>query len=107
MLGFFLRRIQRFILPLKVVGLLGSLGALGYLVIKVPPELGVLVFFSLILFVFLALVFSFFLAASPSLLAATSISFLLFLRATGLLTILNLALFAAFLVLLALYLRKK
>src|SRR5574340_539818 len=107
MIDFFLRRIQRFILPLKIVLLAGSLGALGYLVFRVPPDLGKVVLFSLLLFLFLSLIMSFFWPTNRSLLVSLAISFFLFLRAVGLLSPLNIGLLVIFLLLLGLYLRKK
>lgn len=115
MLNFILRRLTKFILPAKVVLLIGSVVTLGYLVIKTPPELGNIVIFSLVLFIFLSILFSFLLTAfAPrsfsevgSLLTALCVSFLLFLKAVGLLSPLNIGLFIVFLILLGLYLRKE
>ena len=115
MLNFVLRRVTKFIFPLKIILLVGSFGTLGYFVIKTPPDLGNVVVFGLVLFVFLSILFSILLTAfAPrsssevgSLLTALSISFLLFLKTVGLLSLLNVGLFVVFLVLLTLYLDKR
>lgn len=107
MLGYFLRRIQRFILPLKVLFLVGSLAGLVYLVWKVPPDLGNVLIFSLLLFLLAALILSFFFSVNVSLLSALALAFLVFLKAVSLLSPLNLGLFFVFLVLIGLYLHKK
>lgn len=107
MLNFILRRIQSVIVPIKIVGLVGGMATLVYLVINTVPSLGNILSFSLLLFVVLSFLLSFFTATSYSLLAGITIGFLLFLKAVGLLSPLNLGLFAVFLVLLGLYLRKK
>ncbi|MBI3559465.1 hypothetical protein HY085_03650 [Candidatus Gottesmanbacteria bacterium] len=100
MFSIFLRRIQRFIWPLKIFGLAGSLAILIYLIIKTPPELINILTFSLVLFIFLSLLFN-------SLLISLAISFLLFLKAVSLFSLLNILLFMIFLILLGLYLQKK
>lgn len=107
MLNFVLRRIQTVIIPIKIVMLSLGSATLAYLVINTAPGLGNVLLFSLVLFVFLSVLLSFFIAASHSLLVGITVSFLLFLKAVGLLSPLNLGLFAIFLVLLGLYLRKK
>lgn len=107
MLNFILRRLTKFILPIKIILLASSIGALGYFVIKTPPDLGNIVFFSLILFIFLSLALSFFQSVNRSLVIALSASFLLFLKAVGLLSPLNIGLFVVFMGLLGLYLSKK
>lgn len=107
MFNFALRRIQRFILPVKIVLLTGGLGLLVYLIINAPPNLGNILFVAILLFVVLSVTLSFFLAASSSLLAASAISFFLFLKSVDLLSPLNAGLFLLFLVLLGLYLWKK
>lgn len=100
MFSIFLRRIQRFLLPLKIMGLVASLGILIYLVVKTSPELINLLIFSFVLFIFLSLLFN-------SLLISLTAAFLLFLKATDLLNLFNLILFAIFLALLGLYLKKR
>ncbi len=92
---------------MKIVLLLGSLGMLIYLVIYTSPELGNVLLFSLLLFLVLSIVISFFFNTLLALLVAISASFFLFLRAVGLLSFINVALFVVFLILLALYLRKR
>lgn len=107
MLNFISRRLVRFILPLKILVLLGSIFGLGYMVIKTEPGLEKVIIFCLTLFVFLGTVFSFWTATNKAIVGAMTMAFLLFLKMTGLLTFLNVALFIIFLVLLALYLWKK
>ena len=92
---------------MKIVLFLGSLGMLIYLVIYTSPELGNVLLFSLLLFLVLSIVISFFFNTLLALLVAISASFFLFLRAVGLLSPINVALFVVFLILLALYLRKR
>lgn len=82
------------------MGLVSSLGILIYLVFKTSPELINILAFSFVLFVFLSLLFN-------SLLISLTIAFLFFLKATDLLNLFNLILFAIFLILLSLYLKKK
>ena len=106
MLNFVLRRIQRFILPIKIAALVLGLTLQAYLIFQVPPGVGTIVVFSIILFVVSSLVFSFFLTPGPALLTATAISFFLFLKAVSLLSPLNIGLFVVFIILLGLYLRK-
>lgn len=100
MFSIFLRRIQRFLLPVKILllALFGS--SLVYLIINVSPEVGSITLASLLIFFILAIILN-------SLIIPLSISFLIFLKAVDLLSPLNLILFAVFLVLLGLYLRKK
>ncbi len=107
MLGYFLRRVQRFILPFKIVAIFGGAGTLAYLVLKTPPELVNILVFSLVLFVTLSCILSFLLTASRSLLTALTVAFVVFLKAVDLLSPLNLGLLIVFLVLLSLYLWKK
>jgi len=106
MLNIVLRRLSRYILPLKIIGLIVGLASLVYFVLRVSPEIGTIVFFSVVLFVTISIILSFFLSANRSLLFASVVSFLLFLKAVNLLSPLNLGLFIVFLVLLGLYLRK-
>lgn len=107
MLNFVLRRIQTVIIPIKIVMLLLGSATLVFLVINTAPGLGNVLLFSLALFVVLSLFLSFYLTANRSLLAALTISFLLFLKAVGLLNLVNLILFGLFLGLLSLYVYKR
>lgn len=107
MLNFILRRIQRVIIPIKVTGLVAGMATMIYLVVKTAPGLGNILFFSLLLFMTISFLLSFFISTSRSLLAGITIGFLLFLKAVGLLSPLNLGLFLVFLILLGLYLWKK
>lgn len=107
MLNFFLRWGQKFILPFKVILLLGSLGILTYMVVNQTPGLLNVVLASILLFIILSVILSFKFSANTALILGLAVSFFLFLKAVGLLSPLNLGLFAVFLVLLGLYLRKR
>lgn len=103
----FLRRIQRFLLPIKIVSLIILISCLIFLIINVPPGIGAITLFAVLLFLLLAIILSFFQGSKVSLFISLAISFLLFLRVVDLFTIINFVLLALFLVLLGLYLRKK
>lgn len=103
MFSIFLRRIQRILLPIKILIILGALLLMGYLVINFSPSIGLIAFFSFLLFTFFSIIFNFFLSANRSLLTALAVAFILFLRAVSLLSVINLALLALFLLLLGLY----
>ena len=107
MLNKFLRRIQRYILPIKIVTLLFSFTCLSYLIFQIPPTVLSITAFGLLLFLFLSLLLSFFLSMGKALLISLAISFILFLRAVDLLTTINLVLFVIFLGLLILYFRPR
>jgi hypothetical protein len=107
MFSIFFRRIQRFLLPIKIILLLIALPNLVYIVINFPPSLSGIIIFALIFFITLATILSFFLSTNRYLLTALTITFLLFLRAVDLFSTLNLLLFCVFIVLLAFYLRKR
>lgn len=107
MLNFFLRRTVKFVFVTKIILFAGSLGGLIYLMVNTSPDLGNILLFSLLLFIFLAILLSFFFSTVISLLAALAVGFFLFLRVVGLLSPMNVALFAVFLILLALYLKKR
>lgn len=107
MFSIFLRRIQKFLLPIKVAVLVGLSGSLVYVFAAVPPGIGSIAFVSLSIFFLLAIILNFFRNTQQSLLISLAVSFLMFLRAVNLLSVINLGLFAAFLVLLGLYLYKK
>ena len=107
MFSILLRRIQRFLFPLKIVLLFITVPSLGYLVINFPPSISSIIIFSLIFLVALATILSFFLTTSRYLLASLTITFLLFLRAVNLFSPLNLVLFTIFIILLSLYLTKR
>ena len=100
------RTLARFTKILKILALVISLGALVYIVAYFSPAIVSITFLSLILASVILLFLSFFLSTFISLVSALSISFLFFLRATQLLSPLNLGLFVVFLILLGLYLRK-
>ena len=102
-----LRRIQRILLPIKILVVLGCVLGGVWLVINTAPSIGLILLFCFLLFAFLSLLLSFRFSANLSLLTALAISFVLFLRAVDLLTLFNLILLALFLLLLGLYLRKK
>ena len=107
MLNKFSRRIQKFVPLLKFLGLLVSAAGLVYLVVTVPPSVVTITIFGVLLLFALLFGLSFFWRPNMALLAAVIISFLVFLRMVDLLTIVNLALFGLFLVLLAVYLAKR
>lgn len=107
MLNFLLRRIQRFILPLKILILSASLAGLIYIVLQTAPALSSILSAGVLLFFVLAILLSFRFSAASSLIISFGLSSLFFLRAVRLFTPLNLALFVVFLLLLGLYLRKK
>jgi len=107
MLNKFLRRIQRYILAIKIVALVFSLVYFAYLVVMTPPTILTITVFGLLLFLVLSITSSFFLSMGKALLLSLVISFILFLRAVDLLTPINLILFTIFLGLLILYFRPK
>lgn len=107
MFSIFFRRIQRFLLPIKIILLLITFPNLVYIVINFPPSLTGIIVFTLVFFIDLATVLSFFLTTNRYLLTSLVITFLLFLRAVDLFSILNLLLFCVFIILLAFYLRKR
>ncbi len=103
----FYRRLQKFAIVFKILALIPLGFSLGYLVVNVLPEILMIIVFSAALFFFLLILLSIFAALRWSALAAVIISFLFLLRATDLLSIINLALFAIFLILIGLYLHKR
>jgi len=107
MFSIILRRIQRILLPIKMVLLIAFIASLIYCFINTSPTLTTIVFVSIAIFFILAIVLNFRLSAGKSLLAALGVSFVVFLRAVNLLSAVNLALLALFLLLLGLYLQKR
>ncbi len=107
MFSIFLRRIQRFLLPIKIILLLGFSTILIYMFVNISPGTESITFAALIIFMVLAIVFNFFFGTQKSLLVSLAVTFLLFLRAVSLFNLTNLVLFALFLLLLGLYLRKR
>ena len=103
----FLRRIQRFALPVKIISLIILTASLIFLIVNVPPGVGSITLAALLLFPLLVIILSFFRTTRFSLLAALTVSFFLFLRAVDLLSPVNIILFVIFLLLLGLYMRKK
>lgn len=107
MLTILSRRLTKFTTPIKLVTLLACATTSVYILWRVPPTIGSIAIFSLFIFIFLSALLSSFLNTNYSLLASTTVSFIFFLQAVDLLSLLNVALFVVFMILLSLYLWKK
>lgn len=100
------RRLQKYSFWLKILGLM--LSGLGLVAIfyYTAPNLQLVFLSSILIFFFIWMFFSLFLANKLALLISILASFLLFFKAVDLLTIANVVLLCAFVVLLWLYFRK-
>lgn len=107
MLNILLRRFARFLLPTKLLTITVALASLGYIIWQIPPGIGSILLAALLLFIVASILLNFFLSSHLSLLVSIALSFVLFLKAVNLFTPINLGLFAAFLLLLGMYLWKK
>lgn len=100
------RRLQKYAFWLKLLTLIVSLGGLGALIYYTPPLLPNVLGAVVLVFLILVIVLAFFINARLAFLASIAGSFLIFLRAVDLLTIVNVILLLAFLILLWFYFKK-
>src|SRR6186997_2575692 len=99
------RRLQRYSLVLKLLGLVFSVSGIAALAYFSSPELLNILLAAFLLWLGSFCLLSFFVNSRVSLLASVALAFLVFLKAVDLLTTLNLILLFTFLVLLMLYFR--
>jgi len=105
MFSIFFRRLQKFLLPIKILAFVCSAGTIIFTVWNIEPAVGSIALVSALGFVALLNFLSFLLPTRVSFFFALLVSFLFFLKAEGLLSGIILGVFVVFMVLLALYLR--
>lgn len=107
MFSILFRRLQKYLSGVKVLVLIASLGGVGFLVFNTQPTVATILVVGILIFCFLMTLFSVFVRTKTAFLVSLSASFILFLKAVDLLTILNLGLLALLIVFLVFYLYKQ
>ena len=106
MFNIIFRRLQKYFLLIKILIFFPSLAGIGYLIINTAPEIPNLLVVTMLFGLSSLILLSFFFSSRISLLLSIGVTFLLFFKAADLISPINLALFAVFIVLLGFYFKQ-
>lgn len=98
---------QKYLSGVKVLVLVASLGGIGFLVFNTSPTVATILTVGILVFCFLMTLLSVFFQTKTAFLISLSASFVLFLKAVDLLTIVNLGLLGLLVIFLVFYLYKQ